>query len=107
MTRGLLLAAAFLAAMTTDAAACHRFSVWRFPFPQQCGFSPTIAKQAARRAPRLQILANSRKPAPMPQDRPALPLPSLARADLAGGQADEPTRARVLLRAALEAAIAH
>jgi hypothetical protein len=33
-----------------------------------------------------------------------MPLPSLAQADLAGGEADEPTRARILLRAALEAA---
>jgi hypothetical protein len=37
----------------------------------------------------------------------AMPLPSLARADLDGGEADEPTRADVLLRAALEAANGH
>ena len=34
----------------------------------------------------------------------AIALPSLAQADLDGGGADEPTRARLLLRAALEAA---
>ena len=37
-------------------------------------------------------------------NEPEIPLPSLARADLDGGEADEPTRAKVLLRAALEAA---
>jgi hypothetical protein len=34
-------------------------------------------------------------------------LPSLASADLDGGEADEPTRAKVLLRAAMEALDAH
>jgi hypothetical protein len=85
--------------MTTDAVA-HCYSVWHYPWRQSCGLSPTVAKHEARRAVRLQILANSRKPAP----EPAMPLPSLAQADLAGGEADEPTRARILLRAALEAA---
>lgn len=31
-----------------------------------------------------------------------MPIPGLARTDCVGGEADEPTRARVLLRAALE-----
>ena len=38
---------------------------------------------------------------------PSIRLPSLARADLDGGAADEPTRARLLLRAVLEAPNAH
>ena len=100
--KGIALAAALLAASEpTSAAACHRYSVWRYPWPQSCGVSSTIARQAARRAPKVghnDVVA---------KNPPAMPLPSLAQADLAGGEADEPTRARVLLRAALEAAHAH
>jgi hypothetical protein len=27
-----------LALLTTPAAACHRFSVWKYPYPQRCSF---------------------------------------------------------------------
>ena len=95
------LAALVLAATPVDA---HCFSRWYYPWPQRCG--------AARQMVRLQISANSRKPA-TPEIRedfgkdPAIALPSLARADCDGGEADEATRARVLLRAALETSYAH
>jgi hypothetical protein len=105
--RGLLLAVAVLASEPTEAASCHRYSVWRYPWAQSCGLYPTVAKQEARRASRVQILANSRKADPPLADGPAMPLPSLARTDLDGGEADEPTRGRLLLRAAMEAANGH
>jgi hypothetical protein len=88
----------------------HCFSIWRYNFPQRCG----VARQMARR-PVLQSVAASSVPNqehPGNEARlvrlvlgpdPEIPLPSLARADLDGGLADEPTRGRVLLRAALEA----
>jgi hypothetical protein len=100
MIRSPLLAAALLAAMTTDAAACHRFSVWHYPWRQSCGVAVkhqirTISYKFSRTRP---------KGAPALPDAPAMPLPSLARADLDEPEADEAARARLLLRAALEAA---
>ena len=98
----------------TAPAAAHCYSVWRYPWPQRCG----AARQMMRR-PVLHSVAASSVPN---QERPGnearlvrlvpgpdyeIPLPSLARADFDGGEADEPTRARFLLRAALEAANAH
>ena len=96
----LALAAALLAAMTTEAAACHRFSVWRYPWPQRC----FAARQVA-----WPILAHPGPSWPEPKraSRPAMPLPGLVWTDCVGGEADEPTRAHVLLRAALEAANGH
>ena len=108
--RGLLLALALLASATVPAAAaCHRYSVWHYPFPQRCGVT--------RQMVRLQILANSDNIASHKEivapdrndfgpDRNdfGIALPSLARADLDEPEADEATRARLLLRAALEAA---
>jgi hypothetical protein len=96
------LALALLAAMTTEAAACHRFSVWRYPWPQSCGARVAHAQIFAHF--RRQQGGNKAATLPVPEPAPVLPLPGLARADLDGGEADEPTRADVLLRAALEAA---
>jgi hypothetical protein len=102
MLRLVFLISAVLAASPAD-AKCHLFSVWHYPWPQRCG--------VARQMVRLQIPANSRKPVSreksaiqFPTDAPDIALPSLARTDCDGGLADEPTRARLLLRAALEAA---
>ena len=120
-----------LALLASSEASAHCYSVWRYPWPQRCGFSPTIAKQERRRAAaRLTILhsvaatsvpnqehagnetrlgheapfVSEAKP---PSPDPDIPLPSLARTDCDGGAADEPTRVRILLRAALEAANGH
>jgi creatinine amidohydrolase/Fe(II)-dependent formamide hydrolase-like protein len=42
-----LTIAALLLAQTAPAAACHRFSVWRYPTPQRCAVAH-VAKPAAR-----------------------------------------------------------
>ena len=89
----IMLAAGLL--LPTEASACHHYSRWYYPQPQRCD----VAHQTVR--------------FPTPQTRekkltwPDIALPGLAQADLDGGEADEPTRARLLLRAALEAANAH
>ena len=89
----LLFILAALLASTPVEARCY--SRWYYPQPQRCG----VAHQTVRFS--------------TPQTRekkltwPDIALPSLAQADLDGGGADEPTRARLLLRAALEAANAH
>jgi hypothetical protein len=98
----LMLAAALLASTPGEAAACHHYSHWYYPFPQRCG----AARQMVRLAYAVPNQEHPANKAATPVT-PAMPLPSLARADLDGGEADEPTRAKVLLRAALEAANAH
>ena len=101
------LAIALVASTPVEA---HCYSVWHYPWAQRCG----VAHQMVRR-PVLHSVAASSVPN---QERsknkvasllaePEITLPSLARADLDGGVADEPTRARLLLRATLEAANAH
>jgi hypothetical protein len=86
----------------------HCYSRWHYPWQQRCG----VARQMARSHERGHNLTKFREVlSPLAisnQEHPTnkvaiLPLPSLARADLDGGEADEPTRAKVLLRAALEA----
>jgi hypothetical protein len=102
--RGFALAAALLAATTTEAAACHHYAVWHYPWRQSCGWASEHRKASAATT----ASSDARKvPSRFSTPEPALPLPSLARADLDGGEADEPTRAHVLLRAVLEAANAH
>ena len=98
------LVLAVLAASPAD-AKCHLFSDWRYPWPQRCG-GPRQMVRLAHAGPvwRGPDRANVGQDGPA---EPDIPLPSLAQADLDGGEADEPTRARVLLRAALEAANAH
>jgi hypothetical protein len=95
LNRGAIVLTAIVFLLANDLAEAHCYSVWHFPRPQRCG-----AVTAARHRP-------SRPVTTAPQDKPAIPLPFLARADLDGGEADEPTRARLLLRVALEAAYAH
>jgi hypothetical protein len=99
MRRLAFLVLAVLAASPAD-AKCHLFSVWRYPWPQRCGAARHLTRPVRHEAP----FASETKP---PSFRPAIPLPSLARADLDGGAADEPTRARLLLRAVLGAPDAH
>ena len=95
-----VLALTTMLMLSDPAQACHHFRYWAFKFPQRCGVA------------RLQIPANSRKPVTVASrlataDEPDIPLPSLARTDFDGGEADEPTRARLLLRGILGVANAH
>ena len=111
-------------------AHCH--SVWRYPWPQRCGFCHHYSPghravrcggavdnsafcgckfrpksgtfEELKRTRHEASFASETKP---PSLDPDIPLPSLARTDCDGGAADEPTRARILLRAALEAANGH
>jgi hypothetical protein len=84
-------------------ARCHLFSDWRYPWPQRCG----VARQMVRRPVLHSVAASSAPNQEHLKNKADIALPSLAQADLDGGRADEPTRARLLLRAALEAANAH
>ena len=69
----------------------HCYSRWYYPWPQRCG-------TGEKRIPPMI--------SPPQRNDFDIPLPSLAQADLDGGEADEPTRALILLRAALEASYA-
>jgi len=97
--RGAAMAAILSAAIAlpVHAATCHHYSVWRYPWPQHCG----VAR------PMRPISSHHFMGAPKMVGEPEIPLPGLARADLDGGVADEATRGRLLLRAALEAPDAH
>jgi|HubBroStandDraft_6_1064221.scaffolds.fasta_scaffold196010_3 hypothetical protein len=102
--------------LASTEASAHCYSRWDYPWPQQrCG----VARQMVRR-PVLHSVAASSVPnqersknkaatpvTPVTPVTRAIALPSLAQADLDGGEADEPARARLLLRAALEAANGH
>ena len=97
--------------LSDPALACHRFSFWAYKTPQRCG----VARQMVRR-PVLHSVAASfvtnqehagNEGGFSDRNELEIALPSLARADCDGGEADEPTRARVLLRAALEASNDH
>jgi hypothetical protein len=90
--------AALLAATPVEA---HCYERWYYPWPQRCiahDHSPNLSRHRPR-------MLDVRVLAAVPPDDPDLdiPLPSLARADLDAPEADEAIRARVLLRAALEA----
>ena len=105
--RGLLLALALLASTPVEA---HCYSVWHYPWKQRC-WAVTEARHVTSLAratfvtgiPNQEHLKNKADAHATHATR-AIALPSLARADFDGGEADEPTRAKVLLRAALEAA---
>ena len=106
--RSLTLALALLAATPVEA---HCYSRWFYPWPQRCGVArqmvrrPVLQSVAASFVPNQEHPANEARLVRLVQEPdPDIPLPSLARADCDGGEADEAIRARVLLRAALEAA---
>jgi hypothetical protein len=86
----LALALILIASTPVEAAACHRYSHWFYPFPQRCA--------VARQMTFARVIRPHR-----PTSEPDMPLPSLARADLEGGEADDEAKGRLLLRAALEA----
>jgi hypothetical protein len=89
-------------ASPSEAASCHHFSVWRYPTPQRCGQKQVYVWH--------KFVSPGRGPSgpdrTIPPER-GMPLPSLAQADLSSGEADEATRARLLLRAAMEASYGH
>jgi len=87
-----------LALLAQTPVEAHCYSRWYYPWPQRCG----VARQMVR-----SVTEPRHRPSRPVTQTPAIALPSLAQADLDGGGADEPTRARLLLRAALEAANGH
>ena len=82
-------------------AEAHCYSRWYYPWPQRCQSSPSRPAIDRHGAKGRDAYAEA-----PPRIDPDIPLPSLAQADLDGGEADEPTRALILLRAALEASYA-
>jgi hypothetical protein len=60
-----------LVLLATPAQACHRFSVWKFPFPQRCAVTP-------ERVWHVEFVLPDADPLP-PQPKPEvdIPLPSL------------------------------
>ena len=83
--RSIALAAAIMMATPTDAAACHRFTVWKFPWPQRCASGrPSAARPVSLRLPPAK----------------AGPEPSVGLGDPT--LTDEEVRARLMLRAAME-----
>jgi hypothetical protein len=95
--RSLAIALMVLATTPVEAKACHLYSRWHYPWRQSCGVPTRSPLHVRHEAPFV---------APLPPEAD-IPLPSLARADCDGGEADEATRGRLLLRAALEAPDAH
>jgi hypothetical protein len=95
-----------LTLLASTPVEAHCYSVWHYPWKQRCGVARQMVRPVANRlstvASRFSTVAN--RLATIRFVEPDIPLPGLARADLDGGEADEPTRARLLLRAALEAA---
>jgi len=105
-----------LALLAQTPVEAHCFARWYYPWPQHCGVArQTVRAERGHNPTRFREVLS---PADIPNQEhpgneaatratratPATALPRLAQADLDGGRADEPTRARLLLRAALEAA---
>ena len=100
--KSLKLALVLSLAMNAPAAACHRFHVWRYPWPQRCDAPRPIRVAMVRIAPRPTAVDEE---TPKKETPPPIPLPSLADAAYGavwGAEPDENTRAR-LLRAARSA----
>jgi hypothetical protein len=100
MMRRVGLALALLASMPADAAAhCHR--IWRYPWPQHCGWTrPHVSLALGRRLPL--------GPHPVPRVGgtgasvgSAIPLPPLSFDDMIGIEPTEEQRAHMMLRGAL------
>ena len=80
----LVAAPLLLLTLVEPASACHRFSRWYYPWPQRCNVDLVLPPASSAKAP-----------------QPEIPLPDLT--PIGKGQdADEATRARLLLRATLE-----
>ena len=84
-----------IALLPAPAEACHRFSVWKYPWAQRCGVIPkTVPKIGIGKQPPLRGARNLA--------RPELPLPSRLTIDW-GQTADDDARGRMELKALLEA----
>jgi len=83
MSRSIIVAALLLA-QPTPAAACHHFTIWRYPWPQRCSPPARLVRHA------------------LPPEAPTPPivLPNLTPIEWSG-DADEGMRREVLLRALL------
>ena len=93
---GLALAIALLPA---PAEACHRFSVWHYPWAQRCGVIPkTVPKIGIDKQTPLRVARNLATTTSWPE----IPLPSLLTIDW-GQPADDDARGRLELKALLEA----
>ena len=121
---------ALLALVLATPVEAHCYERWYYPWPQGCKVvglhgqerhgtrevarwpqapsrrvarvTPTVGEQGLVPPSVAQLRRHEENY--LSDDEPDIPLPSLARADVDGGAADEATRARVLLRAALELA---
>jgi hypothetical protein len=93
--RRLAYVALILASTPVDAAACHRYSRWYYPWPQRCHVASRLVPE------KLPKFGSGReKPAiELPTD--GMPIPALSWK--VEGEPDELARARLMLRAALEA----
>jgi len=93
-----------------EAAPCHHYSRWYYPWRQACAVAfvrHALHSVAASSVPNQEHPGNEARLVRLVPGPADLPLPGLARADLDGGEADEATRARLLLRAALGVPDAH
>ena len=68
----------------------HCFARWYYPWPQRCG----VTRSPLRVRSEAPFVSEAKPPS---LRDPTIALPSLAQADLDGGEADEPTRARLEL----------
>jgi hypothetical protein len=85
-SHGFLVGCALLLATRTE-AACHKFSVWNYPWPQRCGVQRHVSGLVTQASLEVPL------PAPRPDDAD-MPLPDLA--GIWDAPADAETRARIL-----------
>jgi len=89
--RSIALAAVILAATPVEAAACHRYAIWHFPWRQRCIEPARYSRPGGPSAVRPSFHL------PRPDGRPE---PSVGLGDPT--LTDEEVRARLMLRAAME-----
>jgi hypothetical protein len=90
------LAVVFMLASPADAAACHHYSRWFYPWPQRCGVGLTYKSR-----PQLRREARAKPIFPPPPEREPVTLPDLAAGEWQGGEADDEMRGRLILHALL------
>jgi len=83
MTKLRLFLAVLFALSAEPSAACHRFTRWRYPWPQRCGIS-TQPGYVVSRAP--IVLPPIRLGEP--EDAEEIPLAALSLVDVLGGDDD-------------------
>ncbi len=91
--------ALLVALLPAPAEACHRFSVWKYPWAQRCGVIPkTVPKIGIGKQTPLRVARNLATTSSPPE----ITLPSLLTIDW-GETADDEARGRMELKALLEA----